>query len=304
MGFSVTFLGTGAATPSLERGLSATIANIDQTLCLFDCGEGTQIQMKKFQVKASNIQHIFISHLHGDHYFGLIGLLFTYHIHHRINPLHIYGPPQLEEILRIQLEFSLVELSYPIIFQPLNFDYPLEVCDEEKFTVTAFPLKHRIPTYGFLLIEKERPRKVLHQFIEDYHPHYTDIICIKLGEDYTLHNGQIIPNHKITLSDPSLSFAYCFDTSFYPTLAKRVKNVDLLYHEATFMNDNAELATEKGHSTTEQAATIAKMALAKHLVLGHISSRYRDRSVFLNEARAIFPKTDLAEDGMTIILRK
>lgn len=304
MGFSVTFLGTGAATPSLERGLSATITNIDQTLCLFDCGEGTQLQMKKFQIKSSNIQHIFISHLHGDHFFGLVGLLFTFHINHRKNPLHIYGPPPLKEILRIQMEMSVKELSYSTIFHSLNSDRFMEVCEDEKFTVTAFPLQHRLPTYGFLLKEKVRPRKVSHQFIENYHPPYTDIIRIKSGEDYVMPNGQIIPNQEITFLEPQLSFAYCLDTAFYPPLAEMVKNVDLLYHEATFMHDNVELAAEKGHSTTIQAATIAKMASAKRLMLGHISSRYRDLPSFINEARNIFPETDLAEDGMTITLRK
>jgi len=304
MGFSITFLGTGAATPTLRRGLSATVANVDEKLCLFDCGEATQIQMKRFKVKALHIQHIFISHLHGDHFFGLVGLLFTYHIGKRKNELHVYGPPLLEEILRIQMGISVKELNYPLVFHPLSSQNLEMVCEEDNFTVSAFPLQHRLPAYGFLLKEKERPRKVLHQFIEDYHPHYTDIVRIKSGEDYVLPDGRILSNEEITFPDPPISFAYCFDTAFYATIAEVLKNVDLLYHEATFMHDKAELAAEKGHTTTIQAATIAKKALAKRLMLGHISSRYRNLDSFLNEARNIFSETYLAEDGMTITLRK
>jgi len=304
MAFKVQFLGTGAAAPTPRRGLSATLVNIDEVLCLFDCGEGTQIQMLKYQVKMSRIRHIFISHLHGDHFFGLIGLLFTYHLNGRRDALHVYGPPQLENIIHMQVDLSVPNLCYPIVFHLTEGEGLQLICDEKKFTVSAFPLKHRLPTCGFRVNEKPRARKLSREFIRERHPHYTDILKIIAGDDYIDGEGRLYPNAEISESVPARSFAYCSDTAYFPEMATNIAGVDLLYHEATFMDDLSEMAPRKGHSTASEAARIARQAGARRLILGHISSRYDNMEAFAAEARAIFPDTEVAEDGQEILLRK
>lgn len=304
MAFKIQFLGTGAAAPTIRRGLSATIVNVDEVLCLFDCGEGTQLQMLKYQVRVSRIRHIFISHLHGDHFFGLIGLLFTYHLNGRKSVLNIYGPAPLENIIRMQIDLSVPNLCYPLVFNTISNDGLHTICEEKKFTVSAFPLLHRLPTCGFLVAEKQRPRRVSKDFILMKRPHYSDILKIKAGEDYRDDEGLLYPNAGISEAVPARSFAYCFDTACFPEIAAHIAGVDLLYHEATFMDDLSEMAPRKGHSTASEAAVIARTAGAKRLVLGHISSRYDNMAAFVAEANAIFPNTEVAEDGQEIILRK
>lgn len=303
MAFNVTFLGTGAAAPSPERGLSATLVNHDEILCLFDCGEGTQMQMLRYKIKIFRIKHIFVSHLHGDHYFGLVGLLFTYHLHGRKEAIHIYGPRPLADLLVPQIKISVPQLSYPIHFHHIEHEGTKMVCEEKKFTVEAFPLLHRLPTYGFLVREKSFPRRVLRSFILNEKPHYTDIVRIKAGADYTTSDGRIFPNSSISEAVTQYSFAYLSDTAYMPAVAPLIRGVSLLYHEATFMEDLSDMAPQKGHSTAAQAAHIARLSDAGKLILGHISPRYDNPQAIAAEARAIFPDTQVAFDGMKCDLR-
>lgn len=303
MAFRITFLGTGAASPTLSRGLSAAVINVDETLCLIDCGEGTQMQMLRFGIKKDRIRHVFISHLHGDHYFGLVGLLFTWHLHQRKDELHIWGPFTLKEILEIQIKTSVPNLCYPLIFHDLESLPDGVICIEKRFTVSKFPLNHRLSTFGFLVKETGRQGNISKDFIEKYHPDPETIRKIKEGSDYKTNEGIIIPHTDIVTPVRLHSFAWCSDTAYHPPVIEYVTDADVLYHEATFTKDMQWLAEEKGHSTTIDAALIAAQAKVHHLILGHISQRYSDMDEFVNEAKSIFPHTDVAYDGMRIKLR-
>lgn len=303
MAFEITFLGTGAASPTLNRGLSAAVVNVDETLCLIDCGEATQMQMLRFGIKRDRIRHVFISHLHGDHYFGLVGLLFTWHLHQRKDPIHIWGPGLLKEIIDLQIKTSVPQLSYEWIFHDTESLPDGIIHEEDKFVVIKFPLKHRLTAFGYLIREKGRQGNIDPSFIEKYKPSHEIIKAIKAGADFITPEGITIPHAEIVSPPHLCSFAWCSDTGYNPEMVEFIKEVDVLYHEATFMKDLQALADEKGHSTTIDAALTAAQARVGQLVLGHISQRYTDMEAFVNEARSIFPHTVVAYDGLKIRLR-
>ncbi len=303
MNFSVTILGCSSATPTLYRNPSAQVLNIHERLFLIDCGEGTQMQFRKYKIRFQKINHIFISHLHGDHYLGLMGLLFTYHLFGREKELHIYSFPELKEIVDIQMKVAKARLVYPLIFHDLKDDKPEIIYEDDILSVETIILNHRIPTCGFLFKEKKRPKNILKEFLQKEDVPYTEINKIKNGKDYTNPQGKTYKNETITADSPApRNYAYCSDTGYLENIIPQIKKADLLYHEATFMEDKADSAKEKLHSTAKQAATIAKKANVKQLLIGHYSTRYEDLNPMLEEATSVFPDTLLAEEGKIIIL--
>ena len=299
--FSVNILGSGAAIPTSDRNPTAHLVQVRNRLLLLDCGEGTQMQLRKSSFRLQKISHIFISHLHGDHYFGLIGLVNTLHLLGRTQELHLYGILQLKQLIDLQLELSRTTLAYPLIFHPFETDRPAVILDDDQITVSTIPLNHRVPTCGFLIREKPEKRRIRKDFVINVKvpPDYFD--RIKDGEGYLDEEGNIYPNHLITDDPPAVkSYAYCTDTAYHEPIIPTIKNCDLLYHEATFMEDKAADAHAKFHSTAREAAIIAKKANVKKLVIGHYSARYKEVSGLLEEAREVFPDTILGQDGMTI----
>ncbi len=299
--FNVTILGCGSATPSKMRNPSAQIINIHDKLIMFDCAEGTQIQMRRFYIKNNRINHIFISHLHGDHYLGLMGLLFTYHLFGRKVDLHIHAPKDLRQIIEIQLNVSNSVLCYSLIFHELTPDKLLLVLETKTFDIYSFQLKHSIPTWGFIVKEKDTGLKVNKDFIKQESPSFTEIQEIKMGKDYVNTKGILFKNHEITIAGDKLrSYAYCTDTLYDEDIIPYIENVNLLYHEATFAHDFVEVAHNKFHSTASEAAVMALKANAYQLVIGHFSARYEVLMPLLAEAKVIFENTILAEDGLKI----
>lgn len=299
MSYKLTILGCHSATPRTLAHTSSQFLEMNNECFLIDCGEGTQRQLRKYKVKFSKIKHVFISHLHGDHFFGLIGLISTFNLLNRSKELNIYGPKGIQEIIQLQLKLSKSWVDYPLNFHELSSAQSELILDNEKVEVYTIPLKHRVYTNGFLIREKLQERKLNMVNIGRYPEiDICDYQNLKNGKDYTKEDGQVIPNEELTLDPrPPLSYAYCSDTVFYESIVPLVKNVDLLYHEATFLEDHAELAKKTKHSTAKQAATIAKKANVKKLLLGHYSSRYKNLEVFLEEASPVFSPTELAEAG-------
>ena len=298
--FAVTILGSSAAIPTAQRNLSAQVITHGGQLLLIDCGEGTQMMLKKLRIKTNKIGHVFISHLHGDHFYGLIGLISTWHLLGRKKPLNVYGPPALQEIIELQLSASMTRLSYSLNFHATQADSPAKIADTGRLLVSTFPLMHRVPTTGFLIREKPLPRNIRADEAAKYGVPYTFMERLRQGEDFIDEDGEIIPNALLTIPPPiPRSYAYCSDTSFYEPVAEWVRGCTMLYHEATFLNDKAEAAHEKMHSTAAQAAQIALLAGAGSLLLGHFSARYENAEDFKKEAEEIFPQVDLAEDGRT-----
>jgi ribonuclease Z len=296
--FTATVLGSSAATPTSTRNPSAILLNMDYTYYLVDCGEGTQIQLRRMHYKIQKINHVFISHLHGDHFFGVVGLISTMHLLGRDRELHLFGPPRLEEVVQLQLEVSQTELVFPLIFHPTQAEKEEIIYESDKHYVKSFPLDHRIATTGFLFGEKPRRRKIDKEFLLKEDVPVPLISRIKDGDDYTNPSGLVYPNAEITKQPPApRTFAYCSDTRYNPDIAGYVKDADLLYHEATFMEELKEVAKEKYHSTAAQAALTAKQAGAKHLLLGHFSARYKKLDGILEEAKAVFDNTSLAQEG-------
>jgi ribonuclease Z len=299
--FSVTILGCGSATPTKLRYPSSQLINIHDKLILLDCGEGTQMQMRRFFIKNNRINYILISHLHGDHYLGLMGLLFTFHLFGRTEEMHLYAPQDLKEIIDLQLKVSKSQLLYPLIFHAITSDTKDLLFESNTFKVFSFPLQHSVPCWGFVFEEKETGCKIKKSFIEQEHPNIEDIQKIKKGEDYINIEGVIFKNEEITMPGDALrSYAYCSDTLYDENIIPYIENTTLLYHEATFMHDKADIARQKFHATAKEAATIACKANVKKLILGHFSARYEDTFPLLSEAREYFPNTVEAEDGLKI----
>ena len=301
MTFSLTILGSSSAIPTLTRNPSAHLLNVNERLFLIDCAEGTQLQIRKYHIHFQRIQRIFISHLHGDHFFGLIGLLNTFHLLGRKDELHLYGPPALIEIIDLQLKSSGTTLNYPLFFYPLSesgFDL---IYENDKITVHSFPLIHSVPTSGFIFREKDQKPKILKEAIRELKIPVVEMKNIKEGADFIDEEGRVHKNKDITKdANPPRSFAYCSDTSYTESILPYIHRCDLLYHETTFMQDKAGNAKDKQHSTTIEAATLAKKAEIKKLLIGHFSARYDDLQPLLEEAQSVFPNTILAEDGLTI----
>ncbi|MCK9219886.1 MAG: ribonuclease Z [Bacteroidales bacterium] len=260
MTFSLTVLGSSAAIPANDRNLSAHLLNANERFFLIDCGEGTQFQLRKFHISLQKIRYIFISHLHGDHYFGLIGLLNSMHLLGRKTELHLFGPPRLMEVLDLQMELSLTRLVFPLVFHPLIMDQHVLIHEDDHLSIHSFPLKHAVPTCGFIFREKNPPRKI------------------------------VIPR----------SYAYCSDTVYTESIIPYISGVKLLYHESTFMEDLAGAAAEKFHTTAKEAATLAQKAQVTKLLLGHFSARYEDLTPLLEEAKSVFFESYVAQEGTSL----
>jgi len=299
MSFQLTILGTSSALPTSNRYPTAQVLNVLGRFFLIDCGEGTQTQMRKYKIGFSKIDHIFISHLHGDHIFGLIGLISTLILLGRTNDLHIYSHSDLQKFITGQLQFLYPnEIPFKIIYHPLNFKKEQKIFEDEKVTVFSFPLFHRIPTCGFRFEEKPALPNLVPEKIKEYNIPIRERQGIKEGGDFTDSKGNLILHSELTIrKEKPRSFAFCSDTKFDESYINSVKNVDLLYHEATFANDNKELAKTTFHSTGTDAAIIALKAQVGKLLIGHFSARYKDHKPILEEAQAIFPETEAIEEG-------
>jgi ribonuclease Z len=298
MPMRLTILGSSSALPTSERYPSAHVLNAHERIFLIDCGEGTQMQLRKCRIRLGKINHIFISHLHGDHVFGLYGLLSSFNLMGRTTPVHLYAPENYFSLLLSHLKDFDINLSFEIDFTPLKGNDPVEILDDKYLTVTSFPLKHRIPAFGFLFREKPHDRNIIKELISKYEIPPVRIRAIKKGADFVTADGKLIKNELLTIPGPvSLSYAYCSDTKYFKRLSSFVKNVDLLYHEATFDKSLKDLAEITGHSTTEDAARTARTAGVGTLIIGHFSARYKDVSVLVDEAKSLFPRTLPAIDG-------
>jgi ribonuclease Z len=269
---------------------------------LVDCGEGTQRQMRKYKVGFSKIDHIFISHLHGDHVFGLVGLLSTYGILNREKPLHVYGPKGIKKLIEIQLQISQSHVKFELIFHELTSNKSELIFEDDKVEVRTIPLHHRIYTNGYLFKEKPKKRNLNIEVIKQFEEiEVCDYNNLKAGKDFVLSNGEVIENEKLTFDPPKpLSYAFCSDTTYKPDISVIIKKVSLLYHESTFLSEREDLAEKTKHSTAKQAAQIAKMSEVGKLVLGHYSSRYSDLELFRKEAQEVFQPVELAQAGLKI----
>ena len=294
----LTILGCYAATPRTLTNPTAQVLEINGHIILIDCGEGTQIELRRRKVKFSRINHIFISHLHGDHFFGLPGLISTIRLLGREKELHIYGPKGIKEAITLLLKLGDSWTNYPLLFHELTSKEPELVFEDKKISVTTIPLDHRIYTNGFLFKEKEGKRKLNIDAAQNYGIDKAYYQNIKNGKDITLDNGETILNKELTFDPPKpKSYAFCSDTVYDTNLSEQLKGVDVLYHESTFLESESELATKTKHSTALQAAKIAKAANVKTLVLGHYSTRYKSIELFKEEATTIFSNVLLADDG-------
>ncbi len=295
---NLTILGCYAATPRTFTNPTSQVLEIRNRLFLIDCGEGTQVQLRKNKIKFSKINHIFISHLHGDHFFGLIGLISTFALLNRVNDLHIYGPKGIKEIIQLQLKLSNSWTSYGLFFHELESKESQIVFEDDKVIVKTIPLKHRVYTNGFLFQEKIRERKLDVNAVQNYQIDKCYYQNIKNGKDVILDNGELIENHKISFDpEPAMSYAFCSDTIYNESIIPIISHVDVLYHEATFIETEAVLAEKTMHSTAKQAAKIALKANVKQLILGHYSTRYESIETFREEAESLFSNVLLAEDG-------
>ncbi len=303
MSFTLKILGANSATPAYGRHHTSQLLNIGKHNFLIDCGEGTQERLKQFKSNTWKINHIFISHLHGDHYLGLMGLLFTMHLLKRTHDLHLYGQRGLQEIILMQLKYSDSRLNYKIVFHELDPTSNQIIYEDTQVVVSSFPLSHRIPCCGFLFKEKTKPFRINKNKLPENIP-LKAIAQLKQGKDYTDEDGKKYLMKELTLAPrKSRSYAYCSDTRYYENIISTVKGVDLLYHEATFLAEKEQWATLTFHSTTHQAGKIAKAAKVDKLLIGHYSARYKDLSPFLQEAQEIFPNTELAIEGEEIEIK-
>ena len=295
--FSVTILGSSSAQPTETRFPTSQVVNLNDRLYLIDCGEGTQIQLRKFGFKAGKINHIFISHLHGDHCFGLMGLISTFGMLNRTAELHIHAQADLEKIMLPQLAFFCTGLSFDVIFHTLHPRKHELIYEDRSVQVFSIPLKHRVPCCGFLFEEKPRDRHIIRDMIDFYQIPTWRILKIKQGEDFTTQDGEIIPNDQLTTpSELPKRFAYCSDTAYSEKIIPIIQGVDCLYHEATFMEDELLRSKQTEHSTARQAGEIALKANVKKLIIGHYSARYNNQNELLKEAQAVFENTVLGED--------
>jgi ribonuclease Z len=295
---AVTILGNNSALPAYDRHPTSQVVTLDDNLFLVDCGEGTQQQLAKYRIRWSRINYIFISHLHGDHYFGLPGFLHSMGLLHREHELHLFAPGPLKAILDLQIEAAANLLPYPLHFHPLEQEGVL--VQNDKFKITCFATKHRIPCWGFRFDQVRAPRRVNPEKAIEHGVPAAFYDKLKWGEDYTTKSGEVIQNEWVTIpGSKPLSYAYCADTVFDETLVDKVQGVDLLYHETTYLKDLEKRAALRFHSTTTQAACIAKRAKAGRLLIGHFSSKYDKLDIFEQEACQVFPDTSLALEGVT-----
>lgn len=301
MRFELIILGTSSAIPTRERNLSAQILNHNDRYSLIDCGEGTQIQLRRHKISFQRIDRVFISHLHADHYLGLPGLLATMDLLGRTSPLDVYCPEGLEELIHVNFKISDSGVNYQLNFISVKPDQKVVIFENNHLKVSSIPLVHGVPCTGFLFEEKPRLRRLNKKILQQFFLTIDEIMSIKAGNDYSAPDGTFYPNNVLTY-DPAgpRSFAYCSDTAFNEALPELIGPVNLLYHEATFTEQNKERAVQTSHSTAAQAAEIARRTGASKLVIGHFSTRYPDSDVLVTEARAIFPETYAAVEGEVI----
>jgi ribonuclease Z len=299
--FQLNILGCGSALPTTRHFPSSQVINLRDKLFMIDCGEGAQLQLRKSKLKFSRLNWIFISHLHGDHVFGLLGLISTFGMLGRTAELHIYSPVGLKKLFQPMLAFFCRQLPYSLVFHEFDASLATQIFEDRTLCVTTIPLCHRIPSSGFLFEEKQRPNHLVREMADFYQIPTSQFNCIKNGEDYITSNGEVIPNSRLTEpSDSVRRYAYCSDTCYQPHIVEQIKGVDLLFHEATFTDKDEPRAMETFHSTASQAATIARDAQVKELVIGHYSARYDDEQPLLDEAQRVFPNTIMSIENMCI----
>jgi ribonuclease Z len=299
--FEVNILGCGSALPTTRHFPTSQVVNVRDKLFMVDCGEGAQLQFRKSHLKFSRLGHIFISHLHGDHCFGLLGLISTFDLLGRTAELHIHSPQGLEALLTPMLNYFCRGMGYRVLFHPFDTRTSATIYDDRSLTVATLPLRHRIPCCGFLFAEKPRPNHLIRAQIDFYQVPVYELNRIKGGADYITPDGQRIANSLLTRpADPPRRYAYCSDTLYMPELAPLLTGVDLLFHEATFADTELPRARETFHTTARQAAELAAAAGAKQLLIGHFSARYEEENILLDEARQLFPNTRLAHETLCV----
>lgn len=297
--FEINILGCGSATPTLRHHPSGQVVNYKDKLFMIDCGEGTQLEFRRQRLRFGRLNRIFISHLHGDHCFGLMGLISTLALLGRTGELAIYSPSGLEQLLRPQLDFFCKDNPYTISFHEFGVKESELIYEDRSLTVQTIPLIHRVPCAGFLFKEKLKEPNLKKDKLDFYEVSIKDVVDIKAGANYITSDGKVIPNSDfISGVKPSKSYAYCSDTAYNENIIPLIREVDLLYHEATFDKSMLARAKDTGHSTAEQAGLIALKAEVKELMIGHFSSRYEDDQILLSEAQTIFPNTILANEGV------
>lgn len=301
--FEVNILGCGSALPTTRHFSSSQVVNIREKLFMIDCGEGAQLQLRRSKLKFTRLNHIFISHLHGDHVFGLMGLISTFGLLGRTAKLHIYAHKEFEKLLQPQLDFFCRGMAYEVEFHAIDPSKAEVIYDDRSVSVITIPLKHRIPSCGFLFQEKKTPNHIIRDMIDFYKIPVFELNRIKNGEDFVTPEGQVVPNHRLTTPSANpRSYAYCSDTLYDPSILPQIKGVDLLFHEATFMHTDVARAKETYHTTALQAAQLAHEAEVKRLIIGHFSARYEDENLLLHESQSIFSNTILAKENLKITI--
>lgn len=296
--FRVHILGCGSALPTLHHNASAQVVEIRGKLFLVDCGEGTQVQLRRSRLRFTKISAVFITHLHGDHCFGLIGMLSTFGLLGRTARLAIYAPAALEDMLKQQMQLFCHDFDYEVDFHAVDTSQQQVIYEDRSLTVESIPLEHRMPCCGYLFREKPSMPHIRRDMIDFYQIPTSQINNIKAGADWTTPDGEVVKNERLVEpADPTRSYAYCSDTRYIPTLPSRIKGVSTLYHESTYGEDNLLMAQKYYHSTACQAALVAREAGVGQLLLGHYSSRYEDEQVLLREAREVFENTHLTDEN-------
>lgn len=301
--FKIHILGCGSALPTSRHNASSQVLELRDKMFMIDCGEGTQLQMRRSHIRFTKLGHIFISHLHGDHCFGLIGLISTFGLLGRTARLHIYATKELGPMLQAQLDLFCDRLGYEVEFHPIDTRQQQVIYEDRSLTVSTIPLEHRLPTCGFLFQEKPTAPHIRKEKIDFYRIPISQIGNIKAGADWTTEDGKVVPNQQLVYpAETPRSYAYCSDTRYMPDLGQRIRGVTALYHESTYADDNLLMAEKYFHSTARQAALVARDAQARQLILGHYSSRYEDENILLDEARQVFESTILADENMVVNL--
>ena len=305
MSFKLTILGCSSAIPTVDRNPTAQLLNVNERFLLIDCGEGTQVQLRKYQLSFQRINQIFISHLHGDHYFGLVGLISTMHLLGRNKDLHIYAHKELQEIVELQFSASNTQLNFPLFFHHIPEDAEQILHEDNNIKVSNLILDHSIKCSGFLFEEKKSKRKIIKSEVDKYHIPFDKINSLKDGADWVNQKGEVISNSLLTVENElPKRYAFCSDTRYDEKLVNKIKEVDLLYHETTFKKDMEERAFQTGHSTTLQAAAIAKNSAVKSLLIGHYSQRYKEFDELATECKEIFENVIVSHHGLEIDLHK